>query len=292
MYYLVYIPLYLLSLLPFRVLYFLGDMVYGFLYYIMRYRRKVVMSNLQIAFPDKTEEERKKIAKRFYHNFVDNFIETLKFLSISTKEFERRLEFDTTGIERAYPSGKPVQMFTMHNFSWEFANWGMARRAKYPVVVIYMPVSNKHIDRIILDMRRRFGSVMIPATAFRRQYIDWAKKQHMMASVADQSPGNPSHAWWFNFFGKPTPFVTGPEKGARVSDSAVVFVTFYRVRRGYYKVVTEFITDDIRSFPEKEITRQYVRFVERSLGEHPDNYLWSHRRWKHEYKPEYGEIVD
>ena len=240
---------------------------------------------------EKTEEERKKIAKRFYHNFVDNFIETLKFLSLSRKGFEKRLEFDTSGIEPAYPSGKSIQMFVMHNFSWEFANWGMATRARYPFLVIYMPVSNKHLDKMILDMRARFGSVMIPATSFRRRYIEFARKPHMMASVADQSPGNVDTAWWFNFFGKPTAFVTGPEKGARANDSAVVFVNFHRVKRGHYKVNTKFITNDVRSYPEKEITRLYIRFMEESLREHPDNYLWSHRRWKHVYDEKYGEIV-
>src|SRR5690349_6602606 len=149
MYYLIYIPLYLLSLLPFRVLYFLSDLVYGFIYYILKYRREVTMDNLRIAFPEKTEEERTKIAKQFYHNFVDNFIETLKFLSISTKEFEKRLVFETADLEKAYPSGKAIQCFGMHNFSWEFANWGMSRYGKYPVLVVYMPVRNKHLDKII-----------------------------------------------------------------------------------------------------------------------------------------------
>jgi len=291
MYYLIYIPLYLLSLLPFRVLYFLSDAVYGFLYYIMKYRREVTMDNLRIAFPEKTEKERIRIAKQFYHNFVDNFIETLKFISLSTREFEKRIELDTTALEQAYPSGKSLQCFGMHNFSWEFANWAMARHSKYPVLVIYMPVRNKHIDKIIKDMRSRFGSVMIPATNFRRQFIIWSKKKHLMGSVADQSPGNPESAWWFNFFGKPTPFVTGPEKGARMNDMCVIFVNFYRVKRGHYKIDMEFITDDAPSYPEKELTRQYVRFMEKSLRAHPDNYLWSHRRWKHAYKPEYGEVL-
>lgn len=292
MYYLIYIPLYLLSLLPFPVLYFLGDGIYGILYYIMKYRRDVVMNNLKIAFPEKTEEERLKIAKQFYHNFVDNFIETLKFLSLSKKEFEKRMEFDATGVEKCYPSGKSVQLFVMHNFSWEFANWGMALRGKYPFLVLYMPLSNKHFDKIIKKMRSRYGSVLIPATNFRRQYVEYARKPHLLASVADQSPGNVDTAWWFTFFGKPTPFVAGPEKGAKANNSAVVFVEFHRVKRGYYKVVTRFVTDDVRSYPDKEITRQYVRFMENSLREHPANYLWSHRRWKHEYQEKYGEIVE
>lgn len=292
MYYLVYIPLYLLSLLPFPVLYFFSDMAYGFLYYIMGYRKKVVMENLKIAFPEKTEAERTRIAKKFYHQFVDNFIETLKFLSLNEKGFAKRFDFDTSGLDQAYKSGKSIQLLVMHNFNWEYANWGMARVSKYPFLAIYMPVGNKHFDRIIMNMRARFGTILIPATNFRRTYMEYVKTQHTTGSVADQSPGDPRKAWWFYFFGKPTAFVTGPEKGARLNDSVLILINFYPTeRRGYYKMTSTFLTDDPQSFPEKEITRQYVRYVEKCIREHPSNYLWSHRRWKHVYKEEYGEIT-
>ena len=85
MYYIIYPLLYLFSLLPWRVLYFLSDAVYGLIYYIIGYRKEVVMKNLLIAFPEKTEEERILIAKKFYHNFTDTFIETIKLLSVSEK---------------------------------------------------------------------------------------------------------------------------------------------------------------------------------------------------------------
>lgn len=291
MFYLIYIPLYLFSLLPFPVLYFFGDMIYGLLYYIVRYRREVVMANLLIAFPEKTEAERKKIAKKFYHNFIDTFIETLKFISISDKAFFKRVEFDTSGINEAYTSGKSIQMLFMHNFNWEYTNWAVARESKYPFLGIYMPIKNKHFDRIIYKMRSRFGTVLIPATTFKSKYLEYIKTVHITGSVADQSPGNPEKSWWFNFFGKPTAFVTGPEKGARLTDSSVVLIHFYPLeKRGYYGIRSKLLTNEPKSLPEKEITRQYIRYLEDCIREHPDNYLWSHRRWKHTYKPEYGEI--
>lgn len=291
MYYLIYIPFYLFSLLPFPVLYFFGDLVYGFLYYIMGYRKKVVMDNLRTAFPEKTDIERIKIAKQFYHQFVDTFIETLKFLSLSEKGFAKRFEFDTSGMEQAYVSGKSIQLMVMHNFNWEYANWGMARAAKYPFVAIYMPVGNKHLDRLIMNLRARFGTILIPATNFRRKYMEYVKTQHITGSVADQSPGDPSRAWWFYFFNKPTAFVTGPEKGARLNDSALVLIHFFRTeKRGHYKMTSQLLTDEPSTLPEKEITRKYIRFMEDCIRQHPSNYLWSHRRWKHAYKPEYGDI--
>src|SRR5882757_11573962 len=81
MYYFFYGLLYLVSLLPMRILYLLSDGIYGLLYYAFKYRRDVVMGNLLIAFPALTEEERVRIAKKFYHNFIDSFIEVIKLLS-------------------------------------------------------------------------------------------------------------------------------------------------------------------------------------------------------------------
>src|SRR4051812_45028234 len=110
MYYLLYGILYLFSLLPWRVMYVISDGAYGLLYYIFRYRRQVVMSNLLLAFPEKTEAERIRISKQFYHNFIDTFIETLKFLSISDKEFSKRISGNFEIFKELYESGQNVQI--------------------------------------------------------------------------------------------------------------------------------------------------------------------------------------
>lgn len=292
MYYLIYIPLYLLSLLPLRVLYLLGDFAYVVLVYIMKYRKKVVMSNLKQAFPENTEEERERIAKAFYRNFTDTFIETLKFLSWSMEDVDRRLQVDLSGFEAAYPSGKSIHAVGMHNFNWEFVNWGLARKMKYPFIGIYMPMGNKHFDRIMHAMRAKQETILIPATNFKTNYLKYAQTLHVLASAADQSPGRATNAYWLHFFGKPTAFVTGMEKGARINDVAVVFAHFYKTKRGHYRIDTQFITDDVKALPEGELTVRYARFIEECLRREPSNYLWSHRRWKLEYKPEYGALIN
>ncbi|MBC7851578.1 MAG: lipid A biosynthesis acyltransferase [Chitinophagaceae bacterium] len=292
MYYLIYIPLYLISLLPFPVLYFFADGIYAILYYVFGYRKKVVMTNLLIAFPGKSENERTRIAKDFYHNFVDTFIETIKMLSMPEKSFAKRFSLNLDGMEKAYECGKPIHIVSMHNFNWEYANWGLSRGLKYPLVVIYMPVGNKAFNKLVYDLRSRFGSKLIPAVNFRRNYIKYANTKHVLANVGDQSPGNPATAYWTNFFGRPTAFVTGPEKGARSMDAAIVFAHFYPTdKRGYYHLDTEFLTDTPRTMANGDITRLYIKFLERSIQKKPANYLWSHRRWKHEYKESYGPLL-
>src|SRR6187431_2879828 len=122
MYYFVYGLLWLISLLPFRILYFISDAFYGLIYYIIGYRKDVVMNNLLIAFPEKTEKERIVIAKKFYHNLIDTFIETIKMISVSNKFIEKRFTANWKLLNDIYPSGKSVQLHLGHNFNWEWGN--------------------------------------------------------------------------------------------------------------------------------------------------------------------------
>src|SRR6187200_1809910 len=91
MYYILYGFLYLISLLPFFILYGIADIIFLILFYVIGYRKEVVMSNLKQAFPEKPEAELKKIRRRFFRNFVDNWIETIKLISISKKAFDKRV---------------------------------------------------------------------------------------------------------------------------------------------------------------------------------------------------------
>jgi KDO2-lipid IV(A) lauroyltransferase len=291
MYYILYGFLRFLSFFPLKVLYLLSDFAYGLMFYIFKYRRKVVMNNLFIAFPEKTEKERKLIAKRFYHNLTDTFIETIKFLDWKIEDIEKRFTCNLEGIEQGYKTGRPVHLLGMHNMNWEYVNWGLDRKLKLPFLGIYLPVANKAFDQIMYNMRARYGTVLIPATGFKDAYISWLKKPHILASAADQSPATPLNAYWMNFFDKPTAFIKGAERGARANNATVIFGHFYQTKRGHYHLHTKFISDDVSKMQEGEMTKAFASFVESAIRSKPYNYLWSHRRWKHEWKPEYGEII-
>lgn len=289
MYHIVYGFLYLLSLLPWRVLYAISDGVYALMYYVIGYRREVVMANLTIAFPEKTQEERVRIAKGFYHQFVDTFIEMIKLLSVSKETLMKRFTVNIEEINDLYASGKNVQLLTAHFFNWEFGSLGMSLLCKHPYMVVYMPVKNKVFDRLILHLRQRFGGVMVPATTFRRSFRPYAAGRYALTLVADQNPGNPKYAYWLPFFGKMVPFLSGPEKGTKSSNDAVVFVHYYPVKRGYYRADLTLLTTEPRSYGEGELTKELIQLTEEAIRKKPSNYLWSHRRWKWEYKP--GEKV-
>ena len=284
--------LYLLSLLPWRIIHFISDIIYVLVYYIIGYRKKVVMQNLQIAFPEKTEEERIRIAKDFYHQLFDTFLETIKMISITESTLNKRFQCNYEVVNQLYESGQNVQLHGGHFFNWEFVNLGCSKHLQYLFLGVYAPLGNKIFDRIIQKMRSRFGTVLIPANHFKTKFHQYAQRTYALGLAADQNAGNPNHAYWLPFFGKMTPFVKGPEKGAVSKNTAIVFGTFYRIKRGYYKCEFSLFTTQPASLPEGSITLALRDFMEEQIKLRPSNYLWSHRRWKHQFDAEkYGHLV-
>ncbi|HLZ86933.1 MAG TPA: lysophospholipid acyltransferase family protein [Puia sp.] len=286
MYYLVYGSLYLLSLLPMWLLYGLSDGIAFVLYAVIRYRRGVVLSNLRIAFPEKTDVQRLAIAKRFYRNFTDNFIETIKLLSAGEAWLQERFVLDNPELlDHFYDQGRKLQLHLGHLFNWEIANVAIPTRTRYTFIVAYMPVENKAFERVFLRLRGRTGTVLLPATKMQRAILPYRNTQYMLALVADQAPGGPDNSYWLNFFGQPTPFVRGPERGARIADIPAVFVRFYKPRRGHYRAELITIADHPAALPEGELTRRYRRLLEEGIRQEPAGWLWSHKRWKFTWTP-------
>lgn len=285
MYYFYYSLLFLLSLLPDRLLYLIGDGFYLFVYYIVGYRKKVVFSNLLIAFPDKTPDERTRIAKEFYHQFINTMIETILLISMSNRRFDERVTSNAEVLNKYINSGKNVQLHTAHFFNWEMINLGVARKSLFPFVGIYMSFTNKSFDRIMFQMRKRFNTILIPASDFKDRFHEYVKGKYALGLVADQNPARIDKAYWLSFFNKITAFTSGPERGARANDTVVIFISIQQPKRGFYYLHYELITETPRLLPEGELTKIYVAKLEEAIRNNPSNYLWSHRRWKWEYNP-------
>jgi Kdo2-lipid IVA lauroyltransferase/acyltransferase len=298
MYYIIYGFLYFFSILPWFIMYAISDLLAFLTYHVFGYRKKVVIGNLAIAFPEKSEVERKQIAKQFYRNFFDTLAETIKMIFASDQQLSERFLPKEQMLEKMrvfVKQGKNVQIQAMHNFNWEIVNLGVSKNIGIPFLGVYMPISNKHLEKIFRKMRSRYGTILVPATAFKKNFLKFEKESikenYSIALVADQSPGSPLNAWWVNFFNKPTPFVTGPEKAARLRSLPVVFANFYKIKRGVYTFDVEVFTENAANTKEGELTIAYVKYVEDCIRQRPDNYLWSHRRWKHVYKPEYINLA-
>jgi KDO2-lipid IV(A) lauroyltransferase len=289
MYYLVYGLLYGFSLLPFFIIYRFSDLASFIMFNIVGYRKKVVLHNLAIAFPEKDAKELHGIAKRFYKNLIDTFLETIKLLSLSEKQIRKRATIDMTACNAIAAKGKNIQFHSGHQMNWEYGNYAMVNNLTIPWIGVYMRISNKVLDKIFYDLRSKRGTILVCAQEFKQRDSDLFKEQYSLGLAADQNPGMPQHSSWMYFFTKPAPFVSGPEKGARKNNTAVVFVKFVKIKRGYYKFEPTIITEEGASLKEGELTLLYRDFLEKTIRENPDNYLWSHRRWKWDWKPEYDE---
>jgi len=287
MYYLIYGLLYLFSLLPLRLLYCISDFLFFIVYYVVQYRKKIVLDNLEIAFPEKSVTEKKIIAKQFYKNFVDTFVETIKMISISDKAFHRMVEMDLSKVIALANEGKSIQFHSGHQFNWELANWKIAEKMPIPFVGVYMRISNRHFDKIFYDLRAKKGTVLVEVKEFRSKMHQFLNTQYSIGLAADQNPADAKKGFWLNFFNKPVPFVTGPDKAAIKNKTAVVFVRLIKIKRGKYKFETEIITEQASDFKEGELTCMYRDMLEDTIRKYPSNYLWSHRRWKRPFTEEF-----
>ncbi|HVG16808.1 MAG TPA: lysophospholipid acyltransferase family protein [Chitinophagaceae bacterium] len=291
MYQFVYGFLYLLSLLPMGILYLLSDLAYVIIYHLIGYRKEVVMSNLSAAFPEKSKREIKAIAKKFYGNFTDSFIETIKLFSASDEFIRKRFTGDFSVFDDLHKKGLKCQIHSGHHFNWEYANLRVALHVKQILLTVYMPITNQAFDKSFIKMRAKTGAILLPATDLRNAILPYRNEQYAIALIADQNPGNVQNSYWVSFFGRPTPFLKGPESGARRGNIPVIFSSYHKIKRGYYRIEFSLAEENPSSTEAGELTKRYVTYLEDAIRQHPDNWLWSHRRWKHEWKEGYGKVL-
>ena len=217
MYYVVFGFLYLLSLLPLFILYGIADFFFLIFCYVIKYRRKTILNNLRFAFPDKTEKELNTITRKFYRNFMDNWIETIKLMSIGKKALNKRITGNFSVFEQLYGSGRAVQANMGHFFNWEVMTLHAGINQPLPFLVVYLPQSSKIMNRLLIYIRSRWGNPQLPATDMAKAIIPWRKKQYLLGLGADQNPSNPRNSYWLYFLGRPTPFLKGPERFSMMS---------------------------------------------------------------------------
>ena len=274
---------YLITLLPLRVLYLFSDFFYLVLYYMAGYRRKVVAANLRNSFPEKSEAERTEIERRFYKHLCDLFVETLKITHMSPGQISRRIIVrDLSGVDRLYSEGKSLIALTSHYNNWEWFS-AVPLVIPYRVLSIYKPLTNKYFDQFVLDLRTKFGVWASPMQNILRDLLKFRNEKILTISgfIADQTPPPDEHAYWTTFLNQETGFFRGAEKLAVKYDMPVIFVNTTKIKRGYYEVAFELITDH----PGKEapgfVTARYAEMLEAVIREKPEYWLWSHRRWKY-----------
>jgi KDO2-lipid IV(A) lauroyltransferase len=271
-----------IALLPMRALYILSDLIYPIVYYLIRYRRRIVYENLRNSFPEKSDKEIELIAKKFYRFLCDLLVEVLKLLHMKPDEMSRRFKFrDNSLILEEFGKKKHILAVLGHYGNWE---WGSSLVIKLPYnfAGIYKPLSNKYFDELMIKLRTQFGSEAIPMKQTARVLAAHIreKKLTILNFIADQSPHTDEIHYWTKFLNQDTPVFLGIEKFARKTRQPVIFLSIIRVKRGYYEVEVEKLCDDCNMLSPNELTEMHVKKLEELIRKAPEYWLWSHRRWK------------
>jgi len=277
--------LFLISLLPFPVLYFLSNIVYVFLYYIFKYRRKIVLRNLKNSFPEKSTSEIEQIEKRFYHYLADLMLETVKTISISADEIKKRFVFKNLEILKSYlQDGKSVIAVSGHYGNWEWGSVAIGLELNEKLLIVYKPLSDKRFEGLINSMRSRFGSIMVPMKHTLRKVIEYKNEPNVLVLVGDQTPTREESQYFTKFLNQQTAVFLGVEKIAQKLNNPIVFFSINRIKRGYYECVIKSLIDNPEQTGEYEITEAHTKELEKNIRFQPEYWLWSHKRWK--FSPE------
>ena len=274
----------LFKFVPFWLLYLISDFLRFLFFYIIPYRKKVVFSNLKKAFPNKNDKEIKYLAKEFYKNLSDILLESLKGLSLSKDGFLKRFRIvNPELLDNYYEQNLSVINLAGHYANWEWGIQAVNMQVKHQVVSIYKKLSNKHLETYIKEKRERFGMMLIPMEETKSIFANQEKPVSVILA-ADQNPGDVNKAIWVDFLGIKTAFIHGPEAYANKLGLPVVYFNVQRVKRGFYTLEIIPVTDNPRKLKKGELTKVYAGILEEIIKNKAQDWLWSHKRWKHSYE--------
>ena len=283
---LIYPFIWLFSKLPFRVLYFISDCLYILVYHIVGYRKKIVFENLSIVFPTKLTVEKTKIAKAFYHHFVDILMEMLKSFSITEKEINDHYKYSNIEVlNDLYKDGKSAILVGGHYANWEWI-LNICSFTSYKPIAAYTKINNPYFEKAMLKSRGKFG-VQLRQTSQTISEIEYNQKNNIQAIyglLSDQSPRLKRTYYWNKFFGVKVPIHTGSEMLAKKYNMNVVFMDTKKIKRGYYETSFTVLTNDARKYKDYDLTDEFLEMVEKQVRKKPEYYFWTHKRFKHRDK--------
>ena len=273
----------IISILPFRILYILSDIICFIVYRVIGYRKKVVRSNLALALPHLSDQERLVIEKKSYKHLCDMFLEMIKTMSISKKEMEKRFTYKNLEEYRNLEKeGKSIALMLAHYASYEWVV-SMNSKVSFKGYGIYKKVNNKYFDRLVRRIRSKFDAELISidktSEVIAKNYANNVKSTYGFAS--DQSPQLRGINHWHKFMGIEVPVYVGGELLSKKFDMNMMFLKVSKVKRGYYEAEFELLSNDVKSVPNFELMNTFLGKVEQQILEAPEYYLWTHRRWKH-----------
>lgn len=283
LYILVYPILWLISILPMRILYVISTIIFILIYHVIGYRKRVVKNNLALVFPEKTQEERNYIAREFFKHFCDIIVETIKVFTITEKEIRERFVVTNPEIlDSYYENDQSILLMAGHYNNWEWTGI-LNKLMDFEAHAVYKPLRNKQLDALVKKTRGHFGGTIVSnkkiiVTLYRK----WKKGIKTLTYIlSDQTPKIGAFKYRDTFMGIDVPMFTGTEELAKKLNFSVLYLKVEKEKRGYYTATFLPIANNPNDYPDFQITRMFFDLLENQIREKPQFYLWSHKRWKH-----------
>ncbi len=256
----------------------------NFIFYFIPIRKSVVLSNLSIAFPEKSKKELLTIARKSYESIMITFTELLLFPYLSSEFVKSQFTLlNMDMIDRKYKEGKGLIFWTGHFGSWEMGAMGGSLVLGYPFYVLAKKQSNQAINDYLTKAREAHGNKMVWLGPSVKQLFLVLKKGGVLGIVGDQR--GPQNSIRVNFFGRPTAFYTGTAQIIEKTNCNVVFGAIARTKN--YKYVGDTEELDLSLLPKdsnekiRAINQSYALFLEKYIRIHPEQYFWMHNLWKY-----------
>ena len=271
-----------ISLLPFPLLYLLSDFLFFIFYSLLGYRKKIVVGNICNSFPEKSKQEINEITQLFYRHFCDVIVESLKSFTISDAQISKRMILKNPELLNNYYDNKQsVILAGGHYNNWEWIAVALDKQLKHQSIAIYKTLSNKFFDEKMRSTRGKFGLLMVSTKLVAETFSKFKNELTATIFAIDQSPSNPKKCYWMNFLNQDTPVLFGTEKFAKDYNQPVLFGTITKVKRGFYQIEFQTVTDHPTNTEHGFITEKTTKLLEAEIIKAPQYWLWTHRRWKH-----------
>jgi KDO2-lipid IV(A) lauroyltransferase len=277
-----------ISRLPMWALYAFSSFLYLLAFYVVRHRHQVIREQLQKVFPNSSDADRERIHKQFLRNFCDVLVEVWKSVSMTEDDIRARMKILNLDLARRYlDAGQSLMFVTSHLGNWEWLLHGVTLQLGYPVDAAYKPLHDAWAERLMLEVRSRFGARLVPAKELLADFLKRRGIVRAIAMNADQAPVSTDKRYWTQFLGQDTAFYIGAEQIARATRLPIIYVGVRRIRRGYYEVELKPLWDGREGILPNTVTERYARTCEIDVLKQPADWLWSYRRWRLK-KPLYG----
>ena len=260
------------SWLPFFLLYPLSWVVYVLLYYVSGYRKAVVKQNLERAFPEKSAKEITVLRKKFYRQLAMVALEIMKAGGMQKEDFLERMKIRNPELLASYSKdfSESVIVLTIHQGNWEWMLHGAVAGFGIPIDPVYKPLHNEAVDKLIYDIRARFGSRPLSMEESTKDIIKRRREFRIFVMVADQAPIRAERSLWTQFMNQEAAFYLGTEILAKMTKFPVLFAQCHRMSPGHYELEFHEVAQPPYEKESHEIIERYIELAEMAILNEPE----------------------